>query len=91
MKQIKLIYLLLITVVIFSCRKQDATPPLENTQNEDLAGYVEIASISLGGAGAAEITAFDPTTDRLFAVNNSAENKIDVIDMSNPAILTVDM
>ena len=89
MKQIKLIYLLLITVVIFSCRKQDATPPLENTQNEDLAGYVEVASINLGGLGAAEITAFDPTTDRLFAVNNSAENKIDVIDMSNPAILKV--
>ena len=89
MKQIKLIYLLLITVVIFSCRKQDATPPLENTQNEDLAGYVEVASINLGGLGAAEITAFDPITDRLFAVNNSAENKIDVIDMSNPAILTV--
>ena len=89
MKQIKLIYLVLITVVIFSCRKQDATPPLENTQNEDLAGYQEIASISLGGVGAAEITAFDPTTDRLFAVNNSAENKIDVIDMSNPAILKV--
>ena len=89
MKQIKLIYLLLITVVIFSCRKQDATPPLENTQNEDLAGYVEVASISLGGVGAAEITAFDPINDRLFAVNNSAENKIDVIDMSNPAILKV--
>jgi DNA-binding beta-propeller fold protein YncE len=89
MKQLKFLYLLLITVTIFSCRKEDIAVPLENTQNEDLSGYTEIASISLGGVGAAEITAFDPTTDRLFAVNNSTENKIDVLDMSNPALVTV--
>ena len=89
MKQLKFLYLLLITVTIFSCRKEDIAPPLENTQNEDLSGYTEIASISLGGSGAAEITAFDPETDRLFAVNNSTENKIDVLDMSNPALVRV--
>ena len=89
MKQLKFLYLLLITVTIFSCRKEDVAPPLENTQNEDLSGYTEIASISLGGVGAAEITAFDSETDRLFAVNNSTENKIDVLDMSNPALVTV--
>jgi DNA-binding beta-propeller fold protein YncE len=89
MKQFKFLYLLLITVTIFSCRKEDIAPPLENTQNEDLSGYTEIASISLGGVGAAEISAFDPTTDRLFAVNNSTENKIDVLDLSNPALVTV--
>jgi DNA-binding beta-propeller fold protein YncE len=89
MKQLKFLYLLLITVTIFSCRKEDISQPLENTQNEDLSGYTEIASISLGGSGAAEITAFDPTTDRLFAVNNGTENKIDVLDMSNPASVTV--
>jgi DNA-binding beta-propeller fold protein YncE len=89
MKQLKFLYLLLITVTIFSCRKEDVAPPLENTQNEDLSGYTEIASISLGGVGAAEITAFDPETDRLFAVNNGTENKIDVLDMSNPALVTV--
>ncbi len=89
MKQLKFFYLLLITVTIFSCRKEDVAPPLENTQNEDLSGYTEIASISLGGVGAAEITAFDSETDRLFAVNNSTENKIDVLDMSNPALVKV--
>jgi DNA-binding beta-propeller fold protein YncE len=89
MKQLKFLYLLLVTVTIFSCRKEDIAPPLENTQNEDLSGYTEIASISLGGSGAAEITAFDPETDRLFAVNNGTENKIDVLDMSNPALVTV--
>ena len=90
MKQLKFVYLLLITVAIFSCRKEDVSAPLENTQNEDLSGYTEIASINLGGLGAAEITAFDPSTDRLFAVNNSyILNKIDVIDISNPALISV--
>ena len=89
MQNLKFFYLLLITVVLFSCRKQDTTPPLEFTQNEDLASYQEIASVNLGGLGAAEITAFDPATDRLFAVNNSAENKIDVLDISNPSNVTV--
>lgn len=90
MKQLKFFYLLLITVTIFSCRKEDVSAPLENTQNEDLSGYTEIASINLGGLGAAEITAFDPSTDKLFAVNNSyILNKIDVIDISNPALISV--
>ena len=90
MKQLKFVYLLLITVTVFSCRKEDVSAPLENTQNEDLSGYTEIASINLGGLGAAEITAFDPATDRLFAVNNSyILNKIDVIDISNPALISV--
>jgi len=90
MKQLKFVYLLLITVTIFSCRKEDNSAPLENTQNEDLSSYTEIASINLGGLGAAEISAFDPSTDRLFAVNNSyILNKIDVIDISNPALISV--
>ncbi|NBR37667.1 MAG: alkaline phosphatase, partial [Chitinophagales bacterium] len=42
----------------------------------------------MGGVGAAEITAFDPITKRLFAVNNGTVNKIDVIDLSNPASAT---
>ncbi len=90
MKHLRFTYLLLITVAIFSCRKEDVSAPLENTQNEDLSGYTEIASINLGGLGAAEISAFDPSTDRLFAVNNSyILNKIDVIDISNPALISV--
>jgi len=89
MKQLKCIFLLLITVTLFSCKKEDASPLLEYTQSEDLSGYQEIASINLGGVSSAEITAFDPTTKRLFAVNNGAENKIDVLDISNPASVTV--
>jgi len=89
MKKYTLLSLLAITLVLFSCSKKDVAQPLEETQNEDLAGYLEIASINLGGVGAAEITAFDPATNRLFAVNNSAENKIDVIDIKNPSSISV--
>jgi hypothetical protein len=84
MRQIALMGLAL---VCFSCLKEEDDPiPLENTVNEDIASYQEIGSIGLGGSGAAEITTFDPATKQLFAVNNSATaNKIDVIDLSNPA------
>jgi hypothetical protein len=42
--------------------------------------------IDLGESGAAEISAFDPLTKKLFVVNNTAgNNRIDVVDLSNPA------
>lgn len=76
-------------LMCFSCTKEK-TPeePLENKVNEDLTSYQEVSSIALGGVGAAEITAFDPISKRLFAVNNGTVNKIDVIDLSNPASAT---
>ncbi|NBT16969.1 MAG: alkaline phosphatase, partial [Chitinophagia bacterium] len=62
---------------------------MEVTQNEDLTAYQEIASVNLGGLGAAEITAYDPLTYRLFAVNNGTLNKIDVLDLNNPSNVIV--
>lgn len=82
---IRIIHLLALSYLVLSCSTQEEVLPLENTQNEDLSGYSEIATVSLGGVGAAEITAFDPLTKRLFAVNNGTENKIDVIDISDPS------
>lgn len=77
-----------IAVVMLSCNKEEV-PALEFTVNEDISSYKEIASLNLGGLGAAEITTFDPITKRLFAVNNSTVNKIDVIDFTNPASISV--
>lgn len=71
-------------ILLISCEKSEKIAPLEFTQNEDLFGYQEVSSLSLGGLGAAEITAFDPISNRLFAVNNGTTNKIDVIDILNP-------
>lgn len=77
-----------LTLLVFGC-SQEEVPELEFTVNEDISSYQEIASINLGGAGAAEITTFDVTTKRLFAVNNGTTNKIDVIDFANPANVSV--
>lgn len=81
--------LALSTTALFACQKEIIELPLEQTVNEDLASYQEIASINLGGLGAAEITTYDPITKRLFAVNNGTTNKIDVIDIANPASISV--
>lgn len=71
--------------ILFGCKKNEEVLPLEFTVSEDLSSYTEIASLGLGGLGAAEISTYDDKSKRLFAVNNSAVNKIDVIDLSNPA------
>jgi len=49
--------------------------------------FSEISSLAIGGGtGAAEISTFDPETKKLFVVNNSAgNNRIEVVDLSNPA------
>jgi DNA-binding beta-propeller fold protein YncE len=80
-----------LVLLLGACKKENPKneqPPYELV-NEDLSTYAEIASIDLGGEGAAEITAFDPSTSRLFAVNNGTTNKIDVLDMTNPSSLRI--
>ncbi len=64
-----------------SCKKGIEAP----VPVEDAFSIAEIGSIDVGDLGAAEISAFDPVTKRLFIVNNSTVNKIDVVDLSNPA------
>ena len=79
---------ILLISVFTACKKSDEIPG-EVIVNEDPATYKEIASLNLGGLGSAEITTFDPQTKRLFAVNNGTVNKIDVIDIVNPASITL--
>lgn len=83
--------LTVLTVLIFSsCNKFDQYWQKHPQGNhEDPASFAEIGSIDIGEAGAAEISAFDPQTKRLFVVNNAGINKIDVIDFSNPAAMVV--
>ncbi|MFN8250618.1 MAG: choice-of-anchor I family protein [Ferruginibacter sp.] len=81
---------LLLLAAFTACKKTEDNPaPVEVIVNEDPATYKEIASLNLGGAGAAEITTYDPVTKRLFAVNNGTTNKIDVIDIANPATISI--
>lgn len=86
-------YLLLILLALglASCKKdktEEKTEP-EFFVNEDASTFAEVGSLDIGDAGAAEISAFDPATNRLFVVNNGTVNKIDVIDFKDPAKMSV--
>ncbi len=57
-----------------------ARPPYENP-----AAFSLISTTDVGETGAAEISAYDPRTKKLFVVNNTANNnRIDVFNFSNP-------
>ncbi len=60
---------------------------------EDASTFTELDMIDLGaGEGAAEISAYDTLTQQLFVVNNddaAGNNRIDVIDLSNPANISL--
>lgn len=80
---------LLLLTAFTACKKEEDHSVPEVIVNEDPSTYRVIASLNLGGTGAAEITTYDPVTKRLFAVNNGAVNKIDVIDITNPSAASV--
>ncbi len=62
----------------------------EHKGHEKITAFTQIGDISLTGGGtAAEISAFDSKTNRLFVVN-AVKSAIDVIDMSDPFNLTFD-
>lgn len=86
MKMTKLLPLALLAIVA-SCSKKDSDDDF--FVNEDPTTFAEVASFDIGEKGAAEISAYDPSTKRLFVVNNSGTNKIDVVDMSNLSQLKV--
>ncbi|MGB0525689.1 MAG: choice-of-anchor I family protein [Flammeovirgaceae bacterium] len=75
----KLLLLLALTVGFTAC---DDDEPISTT--EDPASFKRVAEIDLGGEGASEIAAFDPSTNKLFVVNNESDSKIDVVDLSDP-------
>ena len=76
MKKSLVILSLSFLFLLSNCDKNEA----EFFVNEDAATFAEIGTIDIGDVGAAEISAYDPATKRLFVVNNGTVNKIDVID-----------
>ena len=84
----------LLFATLYGCKKDPSKQPEpEFFVNEDPATFAEIGALDIGDTGAAEISAFDPSTNRLFVVKNENEgeanqlNQIDVIDFSNPAAM----
>lgn len=55
---------------------------------EDPSTFSEVASIDLGDPAASEISAYDPSTKRLFTVNNASKALVDVVDLSAFPTLT---
>ncbi|TWI86801.1 hypothetical protein LX66_4065 [Chitinophaga japonensis] len=84
--KIKMMLPLAALAVFAACSDDDVNNPVVN---EDPATFAEISMIDIGEAGAAEISAYDPATKRLFVVNNGGVNKIDVIDLADPGKPTV--
>jgi len=78
----KLLSIILIGGLVFACKQESM---LDVQSDPQIYQFKEISSIALGGLGASEISAYDPSTKKLFVVNNSSVNKIDVLDYANPA------
>ena len=78
-----------VLILLGACDKNEEPIKNEPALNEDPATFKEIGTLDIGDVGAAEISAYDPVTKRLFVVNNGGSNKIDVIDMSDPSKLKV--
>jgi len=90
-------YLLLAGIIMLaSCTKTFQEPQANGEEiataangnsNHESSTFGESGMIDLGETGAAEISAFDPITKKLFVVNNTAgNNRIDVVNLSNPSI-----
>lgn len=86
-----LLLALLISFGLIGCKKDNR--PAEGV--EDASTFSEIGSLDIGETGAAEISAFDPVTKRLFVVKNEGEgdpnplNQIEVIDFTDPSSMKV--
>ena len=79
-------------ILLAACSKSDVFKEKEMGDGINILAkmedvyFEEISNVDLGNVGAAEITAFDPETKKLFVVNNDgSNNRIDVLDFSNPA------
>lgn len=82
--------LFLASMALAACKKTD---PIDETNPEavvaeNISSFKEIASVDLGNTTAAEISAYDPSTKKLFVVNNDGGVKVEVLDLTAyPAIV----
>ena len=83
--------LLVLAVFIQSCDKkkdfEEVTKP-EAILAEDISSFQETAMIDLGNTTAAEISAYDAVTKKLFVVSNDGGAKVEVVDFSSYPIIS---
>lgn len=83
MQKKSLLALLLAAAVMNGCTDHAPQNPIQ----EDPSAFKEVAGVDLGNLAAAEISAYDPISKRLFTVNNEKAAIVDVLDLSAfPAI-----
>ena len=84
MKKLSISLLAALSIMVSCNNDENSKKEEEVLLNENPGSFKEIGSITIGGEGAAEITAYDEKTKKLFTVNNSGTNQIDVIDLTDP-------
>ncbi len=72
--------LCVLTIALNACIKDHNPQPVTS---ENAAAFREVSSTDLGGEAAAEISAYDAATKRLFTVNNESKALVDVLDFSS--------
>jgi hypothetical protein len=90
-KMRKLLTTAIAATFLLACSKQDLKEQGFDQKTgmfiQESSMFEEVGSLDIGGTGAAEISAFDELTKRLFVVNNTdGNNRIDVIDLSDPSM-----
>jgi DNA-binding beta-propeller fold protein YncE len=81
--------LVICALALNACKKNDPIEPeVETIVSEDIKTFKETAMIDLGGEFASEISAYDPSTKKLFVVSNDGGTKVDIVDLSKYPTLT---
>ncbi len=80
--------LVVISLGLNSCKKDVPNQEIEIIVSEDPATFKETAMIDLGGEFASEISAYDPSSKKLFVVSNDGGTKVDIVNMSNYPTVT---
>ncbi len=81
--------LVVLSLALGACKKSTPIEPeVEAILPEDAATFKETAMIDLGGVTASEISAYDPSTKKLFVVSNDGGTKVEVVDLSAYPTLT---
>ncbi|MHC0444935.1 choice-of-anchor I family protein [Flavobacterium sp. 3-218] len=84
MKKLSISLLAALSILASCNNDENSNNEPEVLVNENPGTFKEIGSITIGGEAAAEISAYCEKTKRLFTVNNSGVNQIDVIDIADP-------
>ncbi len=81
--------LVVCTLALNACKKNvPIAPEVDIIVPEEINSFKEVAMIDLGGEFASEISAYDPSTKKLFVVSNDGGTKVDVVSLSNYPTVT---